>query len=46
MDGDSLNEGEVGTFRALFSRPVAFDPYIATPIFGSTYKTNPGQNPV
>ena len=25
-----MSEGEVGTFRALFSRPVAFDPYVHT----------------
>ena len=31
--GESLSEGEVGTFRALFSRPAAFDPYTSWPWF-------------
>ena len=29
-----MREGEVGTFRALFSRPAAFDPYVLFTHFG------------
>ena len=37
--GDFLREGEVKTFRALFSRPAAFDPY-AVLVLSTEFRTD------